>query len=132
MDKLGINRDRRPAAGTGGGAPSVDYGDPSLEPCRRYIMFATNDPDLDAEMHATRRGIETGHRMIENARPKTRSKNAELRAFCFLYGIMLFNAWVMINVQRALQDGGDPGQWDGTPPHNPGYNDTLRAAAHPG
>lgn len=96
-------------------APSIDYGDPSLEPCRRYIMFATNDPDLDVEMYAMRWGIETGYRMIENARPKTRSTRPEIRTFCFLYGVMMFNAWVMINVQRALQDDGGLEKWDGTP-----------------
>ena len=101
--------------GDGGSAPSIDYGDPSIEPCRRYIMFATNDPELDVEMYAMRGGIETGYRMIENARPKTRSTRPEIREFCFLYGVMMFNAWVMINVQLALQGGGDPGQWDGTP-----------------
>ncbi|MDE0401163.1 MAG: hypothetical protein OXL96_25490 [Candidatus Poribacteria bacterium] len=99
----------------GGSAPSIDYWDPSLEPCQRYIMFATNDPELDVEMYAMRWGIETGYRMIENARPKTRSTRPEIRAFCFLYGVMMFNAWVMINVQRALQGSGDLGQWDGTP-----------------
>lgn len=30
----------------------------------RYIMSATNSPDLDVERYAGRRGIETGYRMV--------------------------------------------------------------------
>ena len=89
--------------------------DTDLPPHERYIMFATNNPDLDVEEYARRWGIETGYRMIEHARPKTRSKNAELRAFCFLYGIMLFNAWVMFNILHAAQNSPDHQNWDGTP-----------------
>ena len=89
--------------------------DTDLPPHERYIMFATNNPDLDVEEYARRWGIETGYRMIEHARPKTRSKNAELRAFCFLYGIMLFNAWVMFNILHAAQNAPDHQNWDGTP-----------------
>ena len=53
--------------------------------------------------------------MVEHARPKTRSKNPELRAFCVLCGIMLFNAWVMFNMLHAAGDGPDHRGWDGTP-----------------
>ena len=98
---------------TGGGGRDCD--DPDLPPHERYIMFATNNPNLDIEEYSRRWGIETGYRMIEHARPKTRSKNAELRAFCFLYGIMLFNAWVMFNMLHAAQNAADHPDWDGTP-----------------
>ena len=107
----GVIAVRRRRADGGGG----DRGDPDLPPHERYIMFATNNPDLDVEEYSRRWGIETGYRMIEHARPKTRSKNAELRAFCFLYGIMLFNAWVMFNTLHAARDVTDRPDWDGTP-----------------
>lgn len=96
-------------------ADGGDCDDPDLPPHERYIMFATNDPDLDVEEYSGRWGIETGYRMVEHARPKTRSKNPELRAFCFLYGIMLFNAWVMFNILHAAGDGPGHKDWDGTP-----------------
>ncbi|MDE0525189.1 MAG: transposase [Thaumarchaeota archaeon] len=93
----------------------ADHDAPDLSPHERYIMFATSNPDLDVEGYSKRWGIETGYRMIEYARPKTRSKNAELRAFCFLYGIMLFDAWVMFNILHAAQNAADHPGWDGTP-----------------
>lgn len=107
----GVIVERRKCA-DGDGA---DRDDPDLPPHERYIMFATNNHDLDVEEYARRWGIETGYRMIEHARPKTRSKNAELRAFCFLYGTMLFNAWVMFNILHAAQNAADHQDWDGTP-----------------
>ena len=113
-----------------GNAPSINYEDTLLGPCRRDIMFATNDPDLDVETYAMRWDIETGYRMIDNASPKMRSTRPDIRAFCFLHDIMMFNAWVMINVQRALQDNGYLGQWDDTP-HSPERDGVLRAATHP-
>ena len=105
----GVIAERKKRAGGG------NCDDPDLPPHERYIMFATNNPDLDVEEYSRRWGIETGYRMIEHARPKTRSKNAELRAFCFLYGIMLFNAWVMFNILHVAQNAANHPGWDGTP-----------------
>ena len=69
-----------------------------LPPKERFIGFATNMPQEDAELYAKRWGIETGYRMIENMRAKTCSKNTAARIFCFLYSVVMFNAWVTINM----------------------------------
>ena len=45
------------------------------EPKNRYIGFATNVPDIDVAVYDRRRGIETGYKMLEAMRPKTRSQN---------------------------------------------------------
>ena len=69
---------------------SAHCDDTDLPPHGRHILSATNNPDPDVEECARRRGIETGCRMTGHARPKTRSRNAELHAFRFLYGIVPF------------------------------------------
>ena len=43
----------------------------------------------------------TGYRMIENMRAKTCSKHTAARIFCFLYSVVMFNAWVMINMLQS-------------------------------
>ncbi len=65
---------------------------PEEPPHKKYIAFATNDPGIDVGEYSGRRGIETGYRMIESARPRTRSKSPEVRAFCFVYAVLMYNA----------------------------------------
>ena len=72
------------------------------EPKDRYIGFATNAPWADVAHYALRWGIETGYAKIEAMKAKTRSRNTGARLFCFVYSLMLFNAWIMI---RALVEG---------------------------
>ncbi len=67
------------------------------EPKEKYIGFATNSPNVNVRKYAKRWGIETGYKMIESLRPRTRSTNMASREFCFLYAIIVFNAWVMAN-----------------------------------
>ena len=43
--------------------------------------------------------------MIKEARPKTRSTSVASRDFCFLYPILMFNAWVMANTMISRGDG---------------------------
>ena len=69
-----------------------------LPPKEKFIGFATNMPQADAELYSKRWGIETGYRMIENMRAKTCSKHTAARIFCFLYSVVMFNAWVTINM----------------------------------
>ena len=69
------------------------------EPKDRYIGFATRMQWVDVAHYALRWGIETGYAKIEAMRAKTRSRNTGARLFCFIYSLMLFNAWIMI---RAL------------------------------
>ena len=68
-----------------------------LLPHEQYIGFATNMPGADPDQYARRWGIETGYRMIEKARAKTHSKNPDARLLCFMYSVLVFNAWVMAN-----------------------------------
>ena len=70
-------------------------------PGDRYIAFATNAPWMDMEEYSKRWGIETGYRVVENARAKTSSSGRPARLFCFLYSLVLFNAWVLVDAQLA-------------------------------
>lgn len=76
------------------------------EPKEKYIGFATNSSNTDVKKYALRWGIETGYRMIESARPKTRSNSMTSREFCFLYSILMFNAWVVANAIISCGSGG--------------------------
>ena len=67
----------------------------------KYVAFATNTPWTDMEEYGRRWGIETGYRMVENARAKTSSVKKPARIFCFLYSLMLFNAWILANAALA-------------------------------
>ena len=71
------------------------------EPKNRYIGFATNEPDVDIAKYGQRWGIETGYKMLEAMRPRTRSRNIAARNFCFLYAVVMFNAWVLANAMLA-------------------------------
>ena len=88
--------------------------EPGEPPHRKYIAFATNDPGIDVDEYARRWGIETGYRMIESARPRTRSKSPEVRAFCFVYAVLMYNAWVVLNMTRAAR-GARPAAGHGVP-----------------
>ena len=92
---------------------SFEY-DPEEPPHKQYIAFATNDPTIDVEEYARRWGIETGYRQIEAARPRTRSKNHIVRTFHFLYAVMLYNIWAMINYLHVARMGIFE-VWDGEP-----------------
>ena len=69
------------------------------EPEERYIAFATNRPGIDVDRYAERWMIETGFRMVENERVRTRSRSVTVRTLCFLYSLVLFNAWVLANAE---------------------------------
>ena len=68
-----------------------------LRPEERFIGFATNMQLKDSELHSKRWDIETGYRMIEETRARTRSTKTVSRIFCFLYYMVMFNARVMIS-----------------------------------
>ena len=72
-----------------------------LRPEEKFIGFATNMQLKDSELYSKRWGIETGYRMIEKMRARTRSTNTVSRIFCFLYSVVMFNAWVMINAMLS-------------------------------
>ena len=82
-------------SGGGGG------GDGDPKPHERYVGFAINVPGIDPDAYARRWGIETGYRMMEEARTKTHSKSPVVRLLCFVYSVCVFNAWVMANAALA-------------------------------
>ena len=69
------------------------------EPEERYIAFATNRPGIDVDRYAERWMIETGFRMVENERVRTRSRSVTVRTLCFLYSLVLYNARVLANAE---------------------------------
>ncbi len=110
---VAVRRKRGARCGGCGGC-----GDPSAEPSRRLILSVGSDPALDVEEHARRlgggEGIEAGSRMIEAARPKTRSRNAALCISYFCYGVMMLNARVTFGVLHESENCADSGEWGGT------------------
>ena len=66
-----------------------------------YIAFATNRPGINLEKYARRWMIETGYRMIENQRVRTRSRTAAARTLCFLYSMLVYNIWVIANASAT-------------------------------
>lgn len=66
-----------------------------------YIGFSTNDASVDVTTYARRWGIETGYRVKEGIRPKTRSSQIGARKFCFFYSILLYNVCVIANALIA-------------------------------
>lgn len=73
---------------------------PATLPKERFIGFATSVPDIDINLYSARRGMETGYAMIEAMRAKTRSRDSGASLLCFLYSLMVFNGWVMVNSLR--------------------------------
>lgn len=70
----------------------------STAPEDRLIGFATNLPWVDVIIYAVRWGIESAYAEIEGMRAKTRSRNPGARLFCFVYSLMVFNAWVVAKI----------------------------------
>ena len=69
-----------------------------LKPKERYIGFATNTPTQDVKKYASRWGIETGYRMIEEMRPRTRITNVCARIMCFNYALVAYNIWIILRI----------------------------------
>ena len=69
------------------------------KPEEKYIASATNMPGINVDYYARRWMIETGYRMAEKQRARTRSKNETVRALCFLYTLILYNTWVIANAR---------------------------------
>ena len=72
-----------------------------LAPSERYIAFATNNPGLDPDEYSRRWGIETGYRMIEDARAGTHSKNPAVRLPCLAFSAAVYNSRAMANAMLA-------------------------------
>jgi len=50
-------------------------------------------------------GIETGYRMIQNARARTHSQSPAVRLLCFVHSAAMLNAWVMANAVMSYMMG---------------------------
>jgi len=51
--------------------------------------------------YSKRWGIETSYRMMKKFRSKTTSKNPVIRLFHFLFGVCLYNLWLLANINAA-------------------------------
>jgi len=79
------------------------------QPEEKYIAFVSNVPWADVRKYGMRWGIETGYRMIERVRPKTKSTNEVTRIFLFLCAVIVYNLWSVVNVVISRAE------WDGKP-----------------
>jgi hypothetical protein len=79
------------------------------DPVKRFIPFATNMPLGDIlwnvrrvpEDYRRRWGIESGYVGVERLRARTTSRNHSLRLLYFYYSLILYNAWLLANLQLA-------------------------------
>ena len=69
------------------------------KPEEKYIAFATNRPDIDVKRYSERWMMETGFRIVENQRVRTRGRSVTVRTLCFLYSLVLFDSWVLANAE---------------------------------
>jgi putative transposase len=72
------------------------------------VVFATN---IDVrgggayvlfDLYSRRWGIETSYRVKECFRARTTSKNYIVRLFYFMFSVVLYNLWILINIILAL------------------------------
>lgn len=62
------------------------------------INVQNEDARRISELYRLRWGIETSYRMKNVFRAKTTSKNYVIRLFYFLYSVLLYNLWVLMNM----------------------------------
>ena len=79
------------------------------------IDFNENDVNLSDRifmMYGQRWGIETGYRVKKHSfRSKTTSKNYFIRLFYFLFSVLLYNLWILIDVLIWLSLYGKVREW---------------------
>ncbi len=75
------------------------------KPEEEYIAFATSVPGIKPDLYSKRWVIETGYRMVESQRVRTRSTSSTARLFCFLYSMILYNVWVLANAELTRNPG---------------------------
>jgi hypothetical protein len=79
------------------------------DPTSKYIVFATNIPREHILSNISRLpkdyrlrwGLESGYIDVEDLRAKTTSKNHTLRLLYFYYALILYNAWLLSNLNLA-------------------------------
>ncbi len=72
-------------------------------PEQKFIGFATNAPTIDVKKYTKRWGVETGYRLVETMRAKTRIQDMAARMLCFYYSLLAYNEWMIVRVM--LSDG---------------------------
>ena len=81
------------------------------DPAKRFVPFATNIPVGDIlwnvrklpEDYRRRWGIESGYVGVERLRARTTSRNHSVRLLYFYYSLILYNAWLLANLQLAMR-----------------------------
>ena len=66
-----------------------------------YQPFSTSRPGIDVEEYGKRWGIETGYKMIEDVRARTRSESPHVRFLYFAASVVIYNTWVMAGLTRV-------------------------------
>ncbi len=61
----------------------------------KLMAYATNDPDIDISIYASRWIIESGYRDLEQMRLKMQSKSESVRFMLFLFSMLFYNAWIL-------------------------------------
>lgn len=75
------------------------------KPWDKLVGFASNSPDIDPDQYGSRWVIETGYRVGGLVSPKTRSTEVSARLLCFVYGAIVYNAWIVYNAMLAFMAG---------------------------
>jgi hypothetical protein len=89
--------------------PRAGCDENEMDPTKRFIPFATNIPLGDIlwnikrlpEDYRRRWGIESGYVGVEQLRARTTSRNHSLRLLYFYYALILYNVWLLANLQLA-------------------------------
>lgn len=71
-----------------------------------YQPFSTSRPGIDVEEYGKRWGIETGFRMVEDVRIRTRASSPDTRFMYFAASVVVFNTWVvagLVNIGNGRQ-----------------------------
>jgi hypothetical protein len=87
--------------------PKAGCGNDEKDPSKKFIPFATNISLGDILWNVRRLpkdyrhrwGIESGYIGVEEFRARTTSRNHSLRLLFFYYALILYNAWLLANLQ---------------------------------
>ena len=60
-----------------------------------------------AELFRKRWGIETSYKVKGDFRPRTTSKSVSVRVFYFLFSVVMYNLWILLNLSVGLHTTGN-------------------------
>ena len=81
-----------------------------LAPGGRCAAFATDNPGLDPGECSGRRGIEAGHRMMEDAGAGTHGRNPAVRLPCLAFSAAVCNSRAVANAMLARRRNASAGE----------------------